>query len=210
MRLALLRSPQTAHCKTAEISRQCVLLHLSPARGPLASKCTIPAAIEVTIRWNSLSSQAAQAKATNSDSEAGHHIAPAHKELRNGSSKSEREPPASVPQIPGADILAFLALGAPFHCTLSNIGRRTLAPRPPIGLLVDRPHSTAQAKYRFVDGKKQFQSCFVRTHRRAFLIHSGAIEAMRRLKERRRSGVLSRQILSLAQAPSSIARCRRS
>ena len=95
-------------------------------------------------------------------------IAPVRKELRNGSSKSERESTSgrSTNYASGHLIRVFrdigrifsLTLGASFHCSSFSATRRPLVTRCEGGV------QKWKTQYDFVEGKKRFQLCFVGTH----------------------------------------------
>ena len=103
-----------------------------------------------------------------------HRIAPARKELRNGSNKSEREPTSvrSTNYGIGHLIQAFRGTGRTFSSLrLTCIGCHALAASPPIGLLLERARSKLKAQYGFVEGENGFNCVSCGTHRRAFLSH---------------------------------------
>jgi hypothetical protein len=84
--------------------------------------------------------------------------APARKELRNGSNKSEHEPTSgrSTNYGSGHLIRVFRDIGRIFSLLF-------LLSRPsPIGHPAEREGSKAETEYSFVEGKKWFQLCFVR------------------------------------------------
>jgi hypothetical protein len=84
--------------------------------------------------------------------------APARKELRNGSNKSEREPTSgrSTNYGSGHLIRVFRDIGRIFSLLF------LLSHPSPIGDPAEREGSKAETEFGFVEGKKWFQLCFVR------------------------------------------------
>ena len=84
--------------------------------------------------------------------------APARKELRNGSNKSEREPTSGRSTNYGSGYLipVFRDIGRIFSLLF------LLSHPSPIGDPAEREGSKAETEYGFVEGKKWFQLCFVR------------------------------------------------